>query len=192
MIRNGYDIRRGANLRYTNLSDADLHGANLRYANLHGANLRYANLRDADLHGANLRYANLRYANLHGADLSDADLSDANLSRAFDIPAGIVAQTLITPAGTIRGFKRTKQGIVEIEIPAEAKRSNAAGRKCRAEYAVVISTPGNSSAESTYDATFVYRVGEVVRPTKPFCDDRWQECASGIHFFLTWAEAERY
>ncbi|MEQ9091837.1 MAG: pentapeptide repeat-containing protein [Balneola sp.] len=71
-----------ADLRYANLSDADLSDANLSDADLRGANLRYANLRYANLRYANLRYANLRHANLRYADLSDANLSDANLRYA--------------------------------------------------------------------------------------------------------------
>jgi hypothetical protein len=67
-------ISSGADLRYANLSGADLSGADLRYANLSGADLRYANLSGANLSGANLRYANLNGANLSGANLSDADL----------------------------------------------------------------------------------------------------------------------
>jgi hypothetical protein len=71
----------GADLYGANLSGADLYGANLSGADLSGANLYGADLRDADLYGANLSGANLsgadlRYANLSGADLSGADLGE--------------------------------------------------------------------------------------------------------------------
>ena len=62
------------NLRYADLSYANLHNADLRYADLSYANLRYADLSYADLHGANLRYADLRYANLRDAHLHNAQL----------------------------------------------------------------------------------------------------------------------
>ncbi len=75
-VKAGADLS-GANLRGTDLSDANLRGADLR-----GANLRGTYLSDANLSGANLRYANLRYADLSGTDLSDADLRGANLSDA--------------------------------------------------------------------------------------------------------------
>ena len=58
-----------SNLRYANLSSADLSSANLRYANLSSADLSSANLSSADLSSANLSSANLRYANLSSADL---------------------------------------------------------------------------------------------------------------------------
>lgn len=47
-------------------------------------------------------------------------------------------------------------------------------------------------AVSQYEDDFIYRVGETVRPTSPFSENRWEECAPGIHFFVTREEAERY
>ena len=69
----------GADLRDANLSGADLRDADLRDANLRGADLRSANLSDADLSDADLRYANLISANLSGADLRGANLFGSNL-----------------------------------------------------------------------------------------------------------------
>ena len=45
------------------------------------------------------------------------------------------------------------------------------------------------TGESIHAEDFVYRVGETVYTAEPFCMDRWQECASGIHCFLTLQEA---
>ena len=146
------------------------------------ADLREANLREADLSWANLREANLR-----GADLRGADLRGANLHGAIEIPVLVAAQLSILPAGELRGFKRLADGtICELSIPADAKRSNASGRKCRCDRATVVSGEG----VSPYDPSFAYSPGLVVRPRKPFDDDRWNECSSGIHFFITKAEAE--
>jgi len=85
-----------------------------------------------------------------------------------------------------------------LRVPSKAKRSNAAGRKCRAEFARVldIQTLDGASipdgvAYSQHDSEFVYRVGEKVR-AHDWCDDRWVECAPGIHFFITRAEAVAY
>ena len=196
---------RGANLRGANLIGADLSGANLI-----GANLRRANLIDADLIDANLRRANLIDANLIGANLSDAslrgaDLRDANLrgadlrgadlSGAKCIPDNVSATTSIVPDGDLVVYKQLQRGdIATLKIPASARRSNATGRKCRAEYAEVLAIQdldGNAmeSGVSWYDNSFVYRVGETVHPHE-WCEDRWQECAGGIHFYLTRYEAE--
>ena len=41
------------------------------------------------------------------------------------------------------------------------------------------------------DSNFIYRVGEIVRVDN-FDEDRWNECSTGIHFFITRREAEQY
>ena len=161
--------------------------SDLREANLNQANLSEANLYKADLRGANLSEANLNQANLHWANLNQANLSGADLRGAIEIPVLVAAQLSILPAGELRGFKRLADGtICELSIPADAKRSNASGRKCRCDRATVVSGEG----VSPYDPSFAYSPGLVVRPRKPFDDDRWNECSSGIHFFITKAEAE--
>ena len=73
---------RWANLRWANLSEADLSGADLRWANLSEANLSGADLSEADLSEADLRWANLRWADLRWANLSEANLSGADLRWA--------------------------------------------------------------------------------------------------------------
>ena len=47
------------------------------------------------------------------------------------------------------------------------------------------------SAQSGYDANFNYKVGETVKVDN-FDDDRRNECAPGIHFFITRQEAVNY
>lgn len=39
---------------------------------------------------------------------------------------------------------------------------------------------------------FLYEVGTTVRPVEPFCKDKTQQCASGIHFFRSRAKALAY
>ena len=71
-----------ANLSKADLSGADLSEANLSKADLSGAYLRWADLSEADLSGADLSEANLSKADLSGANLSKANLRWANLSNA--------------------------------------------------------------------------------------------------------------
>ena len=183
------------------VSGADLYSADLRDANLHYANLYGANLSGADLYGANLYGANLSGADLYGANLRDAnlhyaDLRGANLYGAKDADYAI-AQTRILPEGDIIGYKKCQDNkIVKLLIPKEAKRSHAFGRKCRAEFAQVLEiTKGTrklKTAISTFNSGFKYEVGKTVKPVEPFEDDWTNECASGIHFFITKIEAENY
>ena len=92
--------------------------------------------------------------------------------------------------GELIGYKKLADGgIAKLMIPREAKRvGGLSGRKCRAEYAVVL----EGSGASRHDTDFRYVVGATVRPTKPFDPDPLDECKSGIHFFITRREAEDY
>ena len=202
----------GANLFGANLSDADLRGADLSCANLRGADLSGANLRGADLSGANLSCANLSNANLRGANLFGADLSGANLSCANLSNANLSGasmdqmiwdiHTVFYPlqcpdSGSYIGYKKASGLVVELEIPADARRSSATSRKCRASKAKVLSitdingNPAGGQVKSNYDPDFVYTIGETVE-VSDFDDDRWNECSTGIHHFITRAEAVIY
>ena len=159
----------GADLRMANLSDVDLYGADLRMANLSGANLygadlRRANLSGANLYGADLYGADLRMANLSGADLYGADLRRANLSGAKSIPSITNAQASILPeSGQFQGWKKCRKGVlVRVMIGKNAKRSNATGRKCRAEYVKVLEVIGAEVGISQRDNKTEYRAGKIV------------------------------
>ena len=198
-----------ADLRKANLSDADLSDADLCDADLCSANLRGANLR-----GAYLRGANLRGAYLCGADLSDADLCGANLCGANLRGANLCgakntdkiawnAHTAFYPlqcpeTGSFIGYKKAAGKIIMLEICADAKRSSATSRKCRCSKAKVLSIThldgsdsGSTEVRSDYSEEFVYCVGETVE-VPDFDDNRWNECAPGIHFFVTREEAVKY
>ena len=141
--------------------------------------------------GANLSGANLSGANLSGANLSGAYLSGANLSGANGADLAI-AMTRILPDGDLVGWKKCRDGvIVKLRIPAEAKRSHAFGRKCRAEFADVLEVIGAEVGISSHDGKTEYRTGQRVTPDS--FDDNWmEECSHGVHFFITRLEAEAY
>ena len=178
-----------ANLRGADLSRADLSGTDLRRAYLSGTDLRRADLRRAYLSGADLS----------GADLSRADLSMVNLNGAENLPYIPYA---CPDFGMFIGFKKAKgadgEVIVCLEIPEDAKRLSATGRKCRCNKAKVLEiqnidgTKANvTKAASGYDSNFVYEVDKTVSVDN-FCEDRWQECSPGIHFFINRQEAVNY
>jgi len=49
----------------------------------------------------------------------------------------------------------------------------------------------NYQAINNYDDSFIYKKGKIVHADY-WEQDRFVECAGGIHFFLTKEEAERY
>jgi len=178
----------GANLSRANLWDADLSRAYLWGANLWGANLSGANLSGADLSGAYLSGANLSGANLSRANLWDADLSRAYLWDA-DLSGADLPNFQICPEeGSFIGWKKVDGGVLKLLIPENAKRtSSLVGRKCRAEFVVVL----EGSGISKHDGKTKYEPGMTVYPDK-YDEDIRIECTSGIHFFITRKEAENY
>ena len=203
-----------ADLRVADLCDANLHNADLRVADLRGAVLSSADLSGADLSGANLCSANLSGVNLHNADLSRANLCGANLHNADLSGANLrdadLRDTKNVPyipmvcpeEGDFIGWKKAKGNkdkvIVKLHIPSDAKRSSATTRKCRcskAEIIAIYNLDGTEAEETTchsdYDNSFIYEVGKTVEVTD-FSEDRWSECAKGIHFFISRQEAIDY
>ena len=173
------------------ISGADISGANLRGANLRGADLYGANLRGADLSGADLSGANLSGADLSGADLRETKIDPMLLNKFYPI--------CCPEAGNFVAWKKVRGNfIVKLEVTENAKRSSAFGRKCRCNEAKVLDIQNldGTSADVTevyskHDANFAYRVGETVRVDN-FDEDRRNECAPGIHFFITRQEAVDY
>ena len=89
-----------------------------------------------------------------------------------------------------------KHLLATLEIPAGVKRSSSIGNKCRCEYAKVLSIVDCDGAaydcgSSTMCMTgkeILYVVGEYVYADS-FDENRFNECAPGIHFFMTPEEA---
>ena len=182
----------GADLRDANLRNADLRGSNLYGADLRDANLRDANLRNADLRDADLRNADLRDADLYGADLRGTDLRGANLRDAKGCYLSCPTE------GSFIGWKKASGHIVKLRIPEDARRSSATGHKCRCDKVYVMeiqNMDGTKATEDTvrsdYDQNFVYTVGAPVE-VPDFDDNRWSDCALGIHFFIDRRAAVEY
>ena len=167
--------------------DADLRGADLCGADLCGANLRGANLRGADLCGADLC----------GADLRDADLRDANL-RGANLRGAKGAYFACPSEGEFIGWKKASGYIVKLLIPDDARRSSSTSAKCRCDKAFVVEIQNIDGTvadvdvvSSDYDDKFLYAKGAQVE-VADFDDNRWNECASGIHFFVDRRAAVEY
>ena len=156
-----------------------------------------AGLRGADLEGANLMDADLRDADLRGANLWDADLRGAK---------GVVLGFACPDEGAFVAWKKAKSDdrenavcIVKLKIPDDAKRLSATTNKCRADKAVVIGIESIDGrplsddfiAHSSRDVNFTYKLGDTL-VIEDFDEDRWNECSTGIHFFINRVDAVNY
>ncbi len=164
-------------------------------ANLSGANLYCANLSWTNLSGVNLSPVVLDRTDLNGANLDRTNFIGTDFSQAKNVP---YIPMVCPEEGRFVGWKNIYGYIVKLEIPAKAKRSSAATRECRCEYAKVLgiyTIDGKKAKISEITSTdyhrTTYKVGEMVYPDS-FDENRWYECSHGIHFFVNRQEAINY
>lgn len=176
---------------------ANLRGADLRYANLYNIDLRCANLRGVDLSGANLNSANLSGASLYNANLYSSNLNNANLNNVKTNMYTIGYNLACPEEGSFIGYKKVGKYIVKLLIMEDSKRNSATTLKCRCDKAKVLDIEKIDTGEkiestpSDYDINFIYKVGEIVKVDN-FDENRWNECSTGIHFFMNKQNAIKY
>ena len=147
-------------------------------------------LSESTLDHINIYYSNLVNAKLFGSNIKNIQYNYATAFFALQCPE----------EGSFIGWKQAgdeHKYLVKLLITEDAKRSSATTRKCRCSKAKVLSiepiddSPEVEEIESGYDSEFIYKVGEYVE-VGDFDEDRWKECSTGIHFFLTKQEALNY
>ena len=159
------------------------------------ANLSWADLSWADLSGADLSWANLYGANLYRADLSGASYIEDAKNLFYPIACPESGSFIGWKKAIIKGSR--SECIVKLEIAEDAMRSSATGRKCRCSKATVLEVQdidGNvleKAAVSDRDESFHYVPRSVVS-VSDFDENRWNECSTGIHFYITREEAVRH
>ena len=176
----------------TNFAGASFDSCNFESANCYGAIFRDASFWKTDLFDVNM----------NEADFTNADFTECKLDniKYDECTCGIA---LACPEkGAFTAFKKAElyngeHCIVELYVPADALRSSATTRKCRVSKAKVVAvyrmdgTSIKKNAYSSHTNSFVYKIGKTVE-VKNFDKCRWNECAPGIHCFITKREAERY
>ena len=131
------------------------------------------------------------------AYLCEADLREADL-RGADLRGAKGAYMACPTDGSFIGWKKASGYIVKLQIPEDARRSSAGGEKCRCDKAYVAEIQNTDGTKADIEAihsnrgnNFVYTVGATVE-VPDFDDDRWKECAPGIHFFIDRRVAVEY
>ena len=196
---------RCVDLRYANLYNADLIYADLRYSNLRNTNLIYANLTYADLKNVDLRFSNLSNTNLIGANLSNVNLryTDLNNTKYNHLTSFFALQC--PEQGSFIAYKKALsiennnevEVIVELLVMEDSERNSATSRKCRFSHTKTLSITSldgkinYSIARSMKYSDFIYEVGKE-NTVDDFDKNRWNECSTGIHGFITREEAVNY
>ena len=170
------------------LSGADLHNMDLTLSSFQNANMKTAAFRECDM-----RECNIRGANLYGAVLEHAKLDGIQSDHTTQWFRMHCPET-----GPILGYKKcVNDRVVQLLIPADAKRTSATLPSCRCSKAKVLSIKNFDETEefeeawSLVDENFVYRKGQWVE-VKDFNEDRWMDSTTGIHFWMERKEALSY
>ena len=178
----------GASLKGSTIENSLFDQCTFRKTCFQNANMKGAALRYDDLTGADIRGANLFSAVLEFADLTDI-ISDED-TKFFRL--------YCPEKGAFLGYKKCfNNRLVQLLIPADAKRTSATLNSCRCSKAKVLTIKSFDYSEeydeawSRVDENFVYRRGQWVE-VKDFNEDRWQDSTTGIHFWLTREEAKAY
>ena len=177
--------------------DVNFYGAGFDKCNFNEAHLFESNFCEAYFENCSFVEANLNSADFRNAEFENCDLTDISYD---ELTAGIA---LACPEqGPFVAFKKAHlyngdRCIVKMYVPADAKRSSATSRKCRVSRAKVVAVyrmDGSlvrQNAYSNHTSSFVYKPGSIVS-VKNFDPNRWNECSTGIHCFITQKEAEQY
>ena len=195
------------------LSGADLHNMDFTLSSFQNVNLEYVNLKNSSvenalfdgnsLHGADFQNANMKTAAFRECDIRGANLYGAVLEHAKldGIQSDHTTQWFrmhCPETGPILGYKKcVNDRVVQLLIPADAKRTSATLPSCRCSKAKVLSIKSFDETEefeeawSLVDENFVYRKGQWVE-VKDFNEDRWMDSTTGIHFWMERKEALGY
>jgi len=187
-----------SSLQHVILRNVNLENSSLENSLFDGTDLHGANLRNATLSKGTFRFCDMRECNICGADLFAAVLENANLEGVISDDKTKWFRLYCPEEGALLGYKKcVNDRLVQLLIPADARRTSATMRCCRCDKAKVLTIKSFDykdsfqEAWSLVDENFVYRVGEWVE-AKNFNPDRWYDSTGGIHYWLTREEAKAY
>ncbi len=198
----------GADLRNIDFFGSTFDGVDLRNADFDNCNLHKVWFKDCIMPGVKLTNSDVAEAMMRHMDLTGADFSGSNFHRALleyttldgvkDDENTKFFRNYCPEEGPFVAWKCcTELRVVQLLVPADAKRCSATGETCRCSKAKVLSiksvdeTVSYDWAQSTVDPDFYYEVGKWVYPSY-FQEDRWMDSSAGIHFFMTREEAVAY
>lgn len=156
--------------------DCKMSGVRLTNSNASDASFRGLDLTGADFSGTDFYYAALEFSCL------DDVITDENTKWFGDA---------VPKKGAFICWKvGADNRVIQLLVPAEAKRTCATSEAGRAEFAKVLSvtnadrTVDYTWASAMVDHDFIYEVGKIVRPDNGFSEYGWMDDSPGLHFFM--------
>lgn len=181
-----------SSISYTEIKDCIFTAASFKLARISYTRIKNTNFDYAFFKAAEFQCGYMVDCDLNESDIAHTYFHGLSVKDAKNIPhVGMKCPS----HGSFIAWKackhRRKNVIVKLLIPEDAKRISFTSLKCRADKAVVLEiqdADGNKldfkTARSLMDPSFVYTVGGTVYPEHPLNEDRFEECSSGIHFFV--------
>ncbi len=160
--------------------------------NIYNTLFHHADLLQSIITDSDLLKVDFRYSNCAGVDFCNSHMKKVSTNELTSF-----FQLQCPEEGSFIGYKVANKHIIKLLITEDAKRSSATSRKCRCSKAKVLSIENLSTGVesnqivSDFDDKFIYEVGKIVE-VEDFDMNRWKECSTGIHFFITRQEAIDY
>lgn len=193
----GIDFTLGS-FQNVRLDGVDFSGSIIENVLLDGCSMKGASFRNASMKTASLRYCDMRNCDIRGASLFGAVLEYARLDGIISDEKTQWFRMHCPEKGALLGYKKcVNDRLVQLLIPADAKRTSATLPSCRCSKAKVLtiksfdSTKEFDEAWSLVDENFVYHKGQWVE-VLDFNEDRWMDSTTGIHFWMSREEAIAY
>ena len=197
---------RGCNLFSANFREATAMTCNFRETTLNNSNFDKAVASESDFYGSSLRMAsffrtkldktNFSYADLSSADLLEADFHKSTLcGAAFGntrnmpyIPTWLPVESFI---GWVKVIGETESYIVKIKVLNDSQRFRGVGDICRCNKALVLEIQNLEGEKLDIEeieyhdkkGTLIFHVWEVTE-CEEWYPGRWNDCQSGITFFI--------
>ena len=191
----GWELRNidfsGSDFNRVILDDADLDRSSLHKTWFRDCSMKRARLTNADVTEAGMRYLDLSGSDFSGSNFHATLFEYANLEGVTDNEDTRYFRLACPEKGAFIAWKCcTEWRVVQLLVPADARRVSATFDSCRCDKAKVLSiksideTVSYTWAQSTVDPNFYYEVGKWVEPANGFEENRWLDSSEGIHFFM--------
>ena len=186
-----------------NFNDTSIECSDLTDASFIECEFKQSSLNSSKLYCADFSQCTLEDTSLHDANCTNAAFRECNFNAMKYNECTCNFALNCPEKGSFTAFKKAylndgTPAIVELRVPSDALRSSATTRKCRVSKAKVVSitsldgkTAYKQNAYSMFSRRFVYKIGEEVKVDN-FDKNRWIECSTGIHCFITRNEAVQY
>lgn len=191
----GWELRNidfsGSDFNRVILDEADLDRSSLHKTWFRDCSMKRVRLTNADVTEAGMRYLDLSGSDFSGSNFHATLFEYADLEGVTDNEDTRYFRMACPEEGAFIAWKCcTEWRVVQLLVPADARRVSATFDSCRCDKAKVLSiksideTISYTWAQSTVDPNFYYEVGKWVEPANGFEENRWLDSSEGIHFFM--------